>query len=536
MKAARRTLGLLALAALSGFFIGVKTLSDVLNSSDDVPRSHRVSSHAPAPLFEGEFRPVLVDAPLSSSAASGLAVHQTTPDGRALIAVANFYGTSSLYEVDARQRGLAPRQCQQFATKAAHDWTTLTLLNGRVQFVAAEYDALATLVYELNVTRPRPLADWPDCHDTNAKACESWSRSGECERNAGFMHTSCAASCGQCAALSGPLVAVQSLPGSGGTSVRHMRLPTESGRLCDVLLVANYKAGAGESVAVYEWRPTSGDLNAGRVVEHDDGGSGAWQLDGHIDVPGAGEFTHCHIPQTSEHLVVVSTWFANGSFAATSRVLALEGGASSGPQSFASRLVRRQDLPTLGSHDVECWQHGGETYLILGSGRRDDGRRDVPSTLYVYDWKHARRFREVQRLPTIGAHDFEVFTMPVGRSPGRDRDIDGGGGALVRDGEELVMAVANGAAWNASTSGDGESCVDGVDVYWWDTRALRFVPWQRLPADGCATFVRAWRAPGARLLLAVAIERTPAGKYDASVRVHEWTPDREILSPATWVA
>ena len=47
--------------------------------------------------------------------------------------------------------------------------------------------------------------DWvdPSCMDLDA-SCGSWSRSGECERNPGFMSTSCAMACGICKAAPPP--------------------------------------------------------------------------------------------------------------------------------------------------------------------------------------------------------------------------------------------------------------------------------------------------------------------------------------------
>ena len=198
----------------------------------------------------------------------------------------------------------------------------------------------------------------------------------------------------------------------------------------------------------------------------------------------------------------------------------------------ASWLVRRQALQTHGSHDAECFHRGGDTYLLLASGRHDSGRRDVPSMLYVYDWRRSGRFVERQKLQTVGAHDIELVSVALPGGPGRSSATD-----------ELLAVVANGASWNASARGDGEVCDNPVDVYRWDDVGRRFVRFQRLPVGGCATFVRAWRAPSGttesaagsssrgvvaderhdeRVLVAVAVERTTTGSFGASVLVYEW--------------
>jgi hypothetical protein len=231
-------------------------------------------SHAPTPP-RGALVPVRLDAPLASSAASGLAAvsHGSTW----LLAVANFYGSSSLYELDSTTRGLAPRLVQSFATKAAHDWEALSLPDGQVQLVAAEYDAARSLVFELNASSspltgspaPRPLAGWPDCADTDAAACATWARAGECKRNPGFMHTSCAASCGQCAQLTGPLVAVAALPGEGGTAARHVRLCSRGHRAPAASTAASASAGAGAVAAASAADPAAAAASAAASTTYD---------------------------------------------------------------------------------------------------------------------------------------------------------------------------------------------------------------------------------------------------------------------------
>ena len=524
MPRRRRLLCLVGAVILTAFLGALKRLSDGLSSSSDGDlrdQPHLRARGATPPRFSSSFSPVPLSEPLFSSAASGLAV--VAADDKWLLAVANFYGSSSLFALDPRAPGLSPRLVQQFATRAAHDWEVLSLPGGRLQLVGAEYDAPRSLVYEINASQPanvpsRQLEGWPTCVDSDPAACTQWAASGECARNPSFMHASCAASCGKCAALKGPLAAVQALDGLGGTAARHIRLPasareaqspSEHQHERDLLLVANYKAAAGEGVALYEWR----DGETEHVV--DDARDSQWQFVGHVDVPGAGEFTHCSIPQTGEQLIVASVWHTNGSFTGSSWVLAFEtpDGVDASSPFDASWLVQRQALLTHGSHDAECFHRGGDTYLLLASGRHDSGRRDVPSMLYVYDWRRSR-FVERQKLQTVGAHDIELVSVAIPGGPDRSSATD-----------ELLAVVANGASWNASARGDGEVCDNAVDVYRWDDLGRRFVSFQRLPVGGCATFVRAWRAPSGtaeRVLLAVAVERTTTGSFDASVLVYEW--------------
>jgi hypothetical protein len=200
----------------------------------------------------------------------------------------------------------------------------------------------------------------------------------------------------------------------------------------------------------------------------------------------------------------------------------------------------------------------------------------VPTILYRYDWRTTRRFTEVrrllsagtallvsscliashriashriashriashrfsslliasvpsqvQRLPTVGAHDVELL-------------VDANDATL-------LALIANGASWNASAAGDGEACDNDVHVYRFEDGRRRFVTHQHLAVEGCATFVRAWRAHprhrpagmadgagaqvgadgAARTFVAVAVERTRAGSYDTSVRVFEWQHDAD---------
>ena len=73
---------------------------------------------------DGAFVRRTLDGPgIPALAASGLAILPGYPRAEmAILAVANFWGESSLYELDGASLGLAPRLVQQLATKSAHDW------------------------------------------------------------------------------------------------------------------------------------------------------------------------------------------------------------------------------------------------------------------------------------------------------------------------------------------------------------------------------------------------------------------------------
>ena len=533
MRFAAAALHLLGLAVLV-----VGLLSTLLHAQldDGAPHSSRPvhtrralgGAAAPQQVPLGSFARVALDVPMASSAASGLAV--LVRPGSTLLALANFYGKSTLYELDD---GLRARRVQSFATAAAHDMEVAELPGGVTQFVCAEYDSKqGSLVFQLQergAIPPAALAGWPHCTDTQ-EGCADWASSGECSRNPGFMESSCPQACGTCAGLSGPLVAVQLLPGLGGTSARHLRLPSHAGAR-DLLFVANYKEAA-KGVAVYEWSDVEARANggageagaaagageAGEAGEAgkagvDGGGGGvagggaaagrhAWRRFGHLDLPGAGEFAHCPVASTGEHLVVVSTWFTDGSFTAPSWVLAYDAAGREARAAFATR----QQLTTHGSHDAECFARAGQTWLLLANGRTDGGSRDVPTRLYRYDACDgcevaSRRFVEVQALPTVGAHDIELVTI----------------------GSTLLAVVANGASWSAPSPAAadpreqedaGERC-DNTPVVWrWDDGQSRFVFFQRLEgAAGCATFVRSWRTRGVTRRRLVAAGATGGGEH-----------------------
>jgi hypothetical protein len=562
------------------FFVVVKHLVDRVEATHG---DHKVEAPA-APPLAGSFQPVRLDSRIVSSAASGLAILPAPDSNKHFLAVANFYGSSSLYELNADAAGLAPRFMQSFSTKAAHDWEVVALPGGRLQLVAAEYDATRSLVYELNATGttlkpPEPLPGWPDCGDTDPNACANWASSGECTRNPGFMHSSCPSSCGKCNSVFGPLVAVQLLPGLGGTTARHLRLPdkppppidpqerdrmkasatsssTLSTPMRDFLLVANYKSPSHESVAVYEWtRKWQIDATGYRSR------SSRWELFGYLDAAGTGEFTHCRIPgatpSSEQHLIIASTWNVNGSFAASSLVYSF----NTHGVDVTSTFVLRQAIGTSGSHDAECFTTGsGETYLLLANGRRDDNTRDVPSKVYRYD-RTKKFFVSHQSISTVGCHDIELITLPPPPPPRS--------GAKQQQKPTILALVANGASFHRREGRVGdkhgkeadleeEACDNpSVEVYRWEEERRFFHRIETWEANGCATYVKAWRTVppqsdehgGTRILVAVAIERTateglPAakqttprvkggapkadsgtsggGSYDASVLVYEW--------------
>jgi hypothetical protein len=494
-------------ALIAGFFIGSIVLLSHL-APDTVTSwrpSARISHHRPS-LESSRFVTVALDSPVATLAASGLATVLTT-GGTVLLAIANFWGESVVYELDCVHQGLAPRLVQRVATKAAHDWEAVRLEGEPPILVAAEYEASRSLVYILNASHGRrssnnltALGGWPNCRDAAGSGCIGWAASGECVRNPAFMHTSCADSCGRCKALTGPLVAIQELPGLGGTAARFFQI---GGRR--LLFVANYLAPPREGVSVYEWQ----------------GGATRWHWQAYIDAPGAGEVAYCPIAETGEQLLVFSSWFANGSFATSTLVYALStsGNDVHAPPAFA----RRQALSSHGSHDAECFSRGAASYLLLANGRTDGGRRDVSSWLYRYD-RGAKAFVKHQQVPSVGAHDFEVVVVPRLPPP----DSPGKGDRGLKD--ELLVVVANGASWSADRGGDGELCDAVVDCWRWDDDTARLMHTQRLDAGGCTTFARAWTANG-RTLLAVATERRTttdhtgainSSTYEASLAVFEW--------------
>ena len=190
----------LACFVLCAFVVSALRLHATL--SETLPVEQRIREAAVAGDADGADRRAtgafvrrLLDGPgIPALAASGIAVLPGYPSAeRAILAVANFWGESSLYELDGASLGLAPRLVQQFATKSAHDWE---VIHGAADgggsrdavLVAAEYEAERSLVYAINRSSgidgqgggraPRPLGGWPACADTDATQCAQWARSG----------------------------------------------------------------------------------------------------------------------------------------------------------------------------------------------------------------------------------------------------------------------------------------------------------------------------------------------------------------------
>ena len=188
-------LGLLGVGALSQLLLHRALAVEFVHVPSGWSKSDSPSSWSPVAgavqrhgsrNASGLFVPLKND--VSGKATSGLAIVPVSGEASAfLLAVANFYGHSELFALDAKVADLAPRRVQRFATKAAHDWEAISLpgSSGRTQLVAAEYDNTRSFVYEQHADgsrsrASRTLADWPECADADASACGSWSRGGEC--------------------------------------------------------------------------------------------------------------------------------------------------------------------------------------------------------------------------------------------------------------------------------------------------------------------------------------------------------------------
>ena len=549
---------LLFVLSVSTFLLAVIVLGSALDASGaDHEQSRRTTVQAiRQPAASGHFAKVVLDAPIMANAASGLAIARSSESSsQALLAVANFYGESYAYALDTSVPGLAPRHVQSFGTKACHDWEAVTTPSGATHLIGAEYDAERSLVYQINdsaltgLPPPRVLEGWPTCSDSTA-GCAGWAAAGECQKNPGFMLSSCAHSCDRCRQLEGPLIAVAALPGDGGTSARHVRIGRSTASVRELLLLSNYKAPAGQGVSMYEWLANQ------------------WRHRGYIDVPGAGELAHCrvraasasaegiaraghaHEEQDHEDLIVFAVWNANGSFAASSPVYAVTTNAN---PAAAPVFTLRQALPTRGSHDAECFNTADdETYLLLLNGREDGGNRAVPSVLYRYD-RSTQRFEPTQQLPTTGAHDAELVWLSAAYGSRGTAPPEGAvaSSAEVAGDGTLLAVIANGASWSEGRSGDGEACDNAVSVWQWDGAARQFEPLHALQVGGCTTFARAWQAPARqtggvsgphgetwRTLLAIAVERTDGGadgkqeqQFQASVAMYEWVWDRSVNKP-----
>lgn len=390
---------------------------------------------------------------LRSNAAQSLAVHVDS-SGRLLLAVASFYGgETQLFELNTGRPRLEPRLLQSLSSAAAHDVELFTLQDGRLQLFVSEFEANSSAAWELGAESLRA------CYDAQA-GCSGWAAAGECDKNAAFMHAACARACAACPPRSGPLGAVQEVPGRGCSAARHF---VHDGR--DFLATACTREE--ESVAVYEWR------------------SGRWMLLGRAAVQGVAEVAYCPSNERKA-LLVLPTWHARGSFSSDSYVYEFLPDA-------AQPLVARQRLRSSGAHDAECWLEAasGATMLVIANARDDDGRRDVPSSLYRLGADGF--FVHVQALPTLGAHDAEVLTT----------------------GSATMVLVAS--------QGDGVDCSTGkVDVFVVKRDGLQRTQTLSVP---CPVFVRCTSA-GGRTLLFVAVEREGAepdvaASYATHVRVFE---------------
>ena len=153
----------------------------------------------------------------------------------------------------------------------------------------------------------------------------------------------------------------------------------------------------------------------------------------------------------------------------------------------------QQSIPTLGAHDIECFADGGEAPWLAVANVRDDETQRVGSALY--EWRaDADAFVEVQRISTLGGHDWE---------------------ALHAGGHRLLAVANQGESSDACGTGS-------VDVFW--RRGGRFEPLQTLRDVGCAVHLHAFWA-GSGVFLAVAIERrdeSGGGGYATSSLVFEW--------------
>ena len=173
-------LGVLVFAAISQLLLHHSL------AQQEYPTRSGVDPGRPERNVVGSFR-LLPAFNVSGKAISGLAIAPAVGPANEddwFLAVANYYGESELFQLDARAENLDPRSVQRFATKAAHDWESAALPGGRVQLIAAEYDNSHSFVYERHtpgaMESARALASWPECQDSDPKACHTWAKAGEC--------------------------------------------------------------------------------------------------------------------------------------------------------------------------------------------------------------------------------------------------------------------------------------------------------------------------------------------------------------------
>lgn len=451
-------------------------------------------------------------ASLESEAASGVACFEDA-DGSPFIAMANYYGVSSMWAFDTVTE--ATRLVQQFLSRQAHDWEAVRLPGGMTQLILAEYGAgRPSTVFLLNDSAVRsslasllpeqPLAVCSDAPDS-AASCEGWRGAGECTKNPGYMHGACAKTCGLCARTSGPLVPVQLLPTVGASAARAFAIGARH-----FLAVST-----SPHVAVFEWSWGGWETWEG---SRDAGGPARaftppWRELRPIAIEGIAELAHGVVAgaaaSRAEHLLALATWYAHGSHESRSHILRVR---VDDPQRGGEEpsFTELQTLPTRGAHDVEFIRTTGTPAAGYAAGEVPKlvdlallaNSRGLPSVLYRYD---GQRYVSVQEVPTTGAHDWEPISLP-------------GGG--------FVLAVAN--------QGDGHDCTTGsVGVFallrtraapvsdasppatlsrWSDE--LQLVEVQSLPV-GCTVFSRSFVAASS-VYLVVAVERTGADDADAS--------------------
>ena len=411
---------------------------------------------------------------LPTVACAGLAAVDDVSAGGTLLLAANYYGASAVFAVKDTHAAVdeLQRVPPQAGLRMTHDWEVARVDEATTLLIAAGDGH--SLVYLLRAPNAPelPAVELP-CADSEEAACPGWASSGECSRNAEYMQSACALSCRACATgdeASMPLRLVQRLETRGAAAAQHI---AHGGRHFLALATA---ADPGIGVVVLEWR------------------RGQWRPFHSMAVRGIAEFCSCPLP-SGGHLVGLATWHS-GSFSGETKLYTFD---PEKPEPFAVL----QALPSHGAHDLECVEVEGEEggakqLLLLLVNARDDHSRAVPTLVYRYDGG-TRRFEEVQRLQTLGAHDVEVM-----RVEGR-----------------LLLAIAN--------QGDGVDCASGsLEVYEFDAAARRFALLQRL-RSGCATYAASFRHAGGKLRLAVAVERTGSDEknqssYHAASPIYEWVP------------
>ena len=146
------------------------------------------------------------------------------------------------------------------------------------------------------------------CADSPAaiESCPGWSKAGECSRNPAFMHGTCAASCGLCADLGGPLIPVQQLRTSGASAMRAFAVGKRQ-------FIGVSETG---KVSIYEWRPRS-------EVATVPSGNGPWGLFAEISISGVCELAH-GVLSDGTHLLSLATWHSFGSHAGQSHVYRID--------------------------------------------------------------------------------------------------------------------------------------------------------------------------------------------------------------------